>query len=779
MTESGAIGLDPRSFEQEAARRRWSAPSAAALAFGGVIAWSAFLLFSVEPLIGRIVLPVFGGTPAVWATTLFFFQAVLLLGYLYGHLSVTRLGLRRGAVLHVGLVLAAAVSLLFAPGHAADLRDPAVPDVVNLTWMLALTIGLPAFVLTTTTPLVSAWYARSRLGVGSDDGRREGEPAAEPGDAYWLYALSNAGSLLALLAYPFIIEPRVGLSAQRGVWAIGFVAFGLAIAACAAWANRHDPRAPRTLASRAATVRPISWRRRATWLLLAAVPAGLLNAVTTFIATDLVSAPLLWLAPLAIYLMTFIVAFSTQGRRLVPAAVIAAPAVITLMWVPYGSAGGWPILLLVTLMYLGLAVVATALHGRLALDRPEGSQLTEFYLVISIGGALASAFVALLAPLIFPGIWEFPILLVLALVAVAVSQSDTATAGGAARPARTGPDLSPFFVRGRGRLGPYLVAAAVVGALLLRDGSLATEAGIRWLLVGGLILLVGARPIFLALSTGLVLALAVLVLQPAVVLRERSFFGVTEVLRPAGATQTTLMNGTTVHGIQSTDPIQARTPESYYATAGPFGDLFAALGTATPHRIGAVGLGAGAVSTYATPGSSLTYFEIDPVVAKVAADPRFFTYLSDAAVRPAIVLGDARLSLAKLPDGAFDALLVDAFSSDAVPTHLLTTEAMYEYARVVAPGGLILVHVSNRYYDLAPAVAAAAAANGMAAIERIYVPTQDEAADGATITDAVVVSRAPSALALLRDRGWVLLVPAVAPMTDDFMDILRFLRPLW
>jgi hypothetical protein len=402
-----------------AERPRIVARSADLVAFGGVIGASAFLLFSVEPLIGRVVLPVFGGTPAVWATTLFFFQAVLLLGYLYGHVSVTRLGLRRGAVLHVGLVAAAAIVLALAPSRAADLRNAALPDVVNLVGMLTLTIGLPAFVLTTTTPLVSAWFAASRAGR-----------VAGGRDAYGLYALSNSGSLLALLAYPFLIEPRLGLSGQRSLWLVGFVLWGLAIAACAAWATRSAVRP--TAASGVPAPAPtddahaspgarITWRRRAIWLLLAAVPSGLLSAVTTFIATDLVSAPLLWLAPLAIYLATFIVAFSDRGRRSVPRAVVLAPAAITLMWVPYGSAGGWPILPLVVVMYGGLAIMAIAMHGRLAIDRPDPAHLTEFYLVISIGGALASAFVALLAPLAFPGVWEFPILLVLALVALGLS----------------------------------------------------------------------------------------------------------------------------------------------------------------------------------------------------------------------------------------------------------------------------------------------------------------------------------------------------------------------
>jgi SAM-dependent methyltransferase len=658
--------------------------------------------------------------------------------------------------------------------RAADLRDPALPEVLNLLGILILTIGLPAFVLTTTTPLVSAWYASTR---SNDPGG---------GDAYWLYALSNTGSLLALLAYPFAVEPRLGLSAQRGIWAIGFVLFGIAIAGCALWTTGRVVRgarvAVRSAELRAATT-AVTWRRRLTWLLLAAVPSGLLSAVTTFIATDLVSAPLLWLVPLAIYLVSFIVAFSTRGRRVIPAAVALAPAAVTLMWVPYGSAGGWPILPLVVLMYGGLAVVATALHGRLALDRPEPARLTEFYLVISVGGAVASAFVALVAPIVFPGVWEFPILLVLALVALAVSgiaSSEGSPTQAVRAPAHGPVDLSPFFRGARSRLGPYAIASVLLVALLVRDTSLGAEAGVRWLLVGGLILLVGARPAFLAVSTGLVLALAVLVLQPAAIFRDRSFFGVTEVLRPDGATRTTLMNGTTVHGIQSTDPAFASVPEAYYARPGPFGDLFRVLAAdGATHDVAVVGLGAGAVSTYVEPGSSMTYFEIDAVVAEVASDPRYFTYLSGAVVRPRIVLGDARLSLRHVPDATYDAVVVDAFSSDAIPTHLLTIEAMGEYVRVLRPGGLVLVHISNRYYDLGPAVAAAAQAAGLQAERRIYVPTEPESAAGATTTDAVVVSSSPTVLDALRTRGWSPLPATAAPMTDDFMDILRFLRPLW
>lgn len=750
-------------------------PSLRGLAFAGVIGWSAFLLFSVEPLVGRLVLPVFGGTPAVWATTLFFFQAVLLLGYLYGHLSVTRLGVRRGAILHIGLLLVAGGALVLAPARVADLRNPALPDVVNLVGMLALTIGLPAFVLTTTTPLVSGWFAASRR---ADDGG---------GDAYWLYALSNAGSLLALLSYPFLIEPRLGLSAQRGVWAVAFAAFAIAVAGCAI-ATVRQPAAPVTSVADAGPGPAQSvrvWRQRGTWLLLAAVPSGLLSAVTTFIATDLVSAPLLWLVPLAIYLITFIIAFSDRGRRLVPAAVGLLPAAVTLMWVPTGVTGGWPILPLVLIAYGGLAIVAAALHGRLAIARPEPARLTEFYLVISIGGALASAFVALLAPIIFPGIWELPILLVLAIVALAIADAQPrATPAMPAMPARPRRrlDFSPFVRGARGRAGPYVVVAVLLAVMLVRDQSIVAEAGIRWLVLGGLLLLVGGRLGVLAMSTALVLALAVLIPQPATIFRDRSFFGVTEVSRSPVSPYTILTNGTTTHGIQSTDPARIRVPLAYYTEAGPFGDLFALLrGAGREPAVAAIGLGAGAVAAYVEPGWSMTFFEIDPIVAAVAAEPSLFSYLSSAAERPTVVLGDARLSLRAVASGSYDAVIVDAFSSDAIPTHLLTTEAMTEYVRVVKLGGPILVHITNRYYDLAPAVAAAGRAVGLDAVQRVYLPTDGEAQKGASIVAAIILipPNSTNAAADLAAAGWRPVDAVVAPLTDDFMDVLRFLKPLW
>lgn len=741
----------------------------ATMPFALPIGLSAFLLFSVEPLVGRLVLPVFGGTPAVWATILFFFQAVLLAGYLYGHISVTRLG-AWGPVVHLSLAGLAFVALVLVPTRMADLRIGEAVPVFDLLKILFVLIGLPALVLTTTTPLISGWFAVA----GSERDR----------DPYWLYALSNGGSLIALLAYPTIIEPRLGLSAQRGIWTVGYAALVVMLAVAA---SRVLPlmrsRAAASLAgvSQSATrpassAAPTDWPRRMRWLLLAAIPSGLLSAVTNFIATDLVSAPLLWVAPLAIYLASFVIAFSPRGARSIRFATIAAPAMITLLWVPYGSAGGWPLLVILAMELGAFGVVAIALHGRLAQDRPEPSHLTEFYLALAAGGALASAFVAVFAPLIFPGVWEYPILLVGALVALALTASGVVSA--APRRGR-GLDFRPFVAGFRGRVVPYAAVGAAMIVGLVATGALATEAGFRWLLVGGLILLVGARPWFLAVSTAGVLLLATFVLQPAAVFQARSFFGVTQVLRSPSGDLRLLMNGTTVHGSQSTDLTKRRTPLSYYVANGPSGDLFR---LASAHRdgtgreeVGVAGLGGGALASYVEPGLAMTFFEIDPVVIRVASDPRYFTYLSDAPQAPVVVLGDARLSLAAQPTGRFDLLVLDAFSSDTPPVHLLTAEAIADEIRTVKTNGLLAFHVSNRYYDLAPPVAAAVSGQGLTILERWHaVGAVHES--GETPSHWLAASRDAATIDALRAEGWTPVAPAPRAFTDDYADLLTYLH---
>ena len=743
----------------------------ATLPFALPIGLSAFLLFSVEPLVGRLVLPVFGGTPAVWATVLFFFQGVLLVGYLYGHVSVTRLG-GWGPPLHLALAALAVIALLIAPARVGDVRIDTVPPVLDLVRILFVIIGLPALVLTTTTPLVSGWFeaARERETVG---------------DPYWLYALSNGGSLLALIAYPLIIEPRLGLGAQRGIWAVGYAILVVLLAVAATRAipalrgrietastpMLADPGA-QTVAPTAVDVAPVDWARRARWLLLAAVPSGLLSAVTMFIATDLVSAPLLWVAPLSIYLVSFIIAFSPRGQHWIGRAVIAAPAMVAILWVPYGSAGGWPVLAVLAMELVAFGIVATALHGKLAQDRPDPSRLTEFYLIMSLGGALASAFVALVAPNVFPGVWELPILLVGALVGLALVSPPIAAR------TRTGRalDFSPFFGGARERLFPFVIAAALLVAALLITDALATEAGVRWLLVGGVILMVGRRPWFLAFATAFVLALATFVLQPPAEFRDRSFFGVTEVLESPNGELTLLMNGTTVHGSQSNDPAKRRTPQSYYVQNGPVGDVFRITAPADGTRaVGIAGLGGGALATYADEGTSMTFFEIDPIVIQVASDPQFFTYLADAPARPTVIEGDARLSFEDEPGGRYDVLIMDAFSSDSVPVHLLTVEAVVDEIRITKPDGVLVFHISNRYYNLAPAIAAAVSGEGLTILEKSHTPGAVKE-PGETPSRWLAATRDAGTLEQLRAEGWTAVTPAGHPFTDDYADLLRYLN---
>lgn len=732
------------------------------LPFALPIGLSAFLLFSVEPLVGRLVLPVFGGAPAVWATILFFFQGILLIGYLYGHVSVTRLG-TWGPPLHLVLTGLALLALLVAPARMADLRVDAVDPVLDLVRILLVLMGLPALVLTTTTPLLTGWFEAARAD-------------RTDGDGYWLYALSNAGSLLALVAYPFVIEPRLPLTGQRSIWTVGYVLLVVLLAFAATRVLPALRSRPTALADAPiAAVEDglaIDARRRARWLLLAAVPSGLLSAVTTFIATDLVSAPLLWVAPLAIYLLSFIVAFSPRGGRLIRWAIVAAPAMITVLWVPYGSAGGWPVLAVLAMELVAFGIVAIALHGRLAQDRPDPSRSTEFYLILSLGGALASAFVALVAPAVFPGVWELPILLVAGLVGLALVAEPTVAAP---RSASRALDFSPFFRGARLRLLPYLIAAATLIAALVATSALATEAGIRWLLVGGVILLVGSRPWFLAISTAFVLALATFVLQPPAEHRDRSFFGVTEVVRSLDGRLTLLMNGTTVHGSQATDPAKARSPQSYYVRSGPVGDVFEVTSREDRVReVAVAGLGGGALATYIDPHTQMTFFEIDPVVIDVASDPAFFTYLTDAPVRPLIVEGDARLSFEDEPNGRYDLVVLDAFSSDSVPVHMLTAEAIRDELRIMQPDGVIVFHISNRYYDLGPAIANAVTAQGLTILEKRHQPGPVKE-PGEMPSRWLAASRDAAAVAALRAAGWTDAEPGDRPFTDDYADLLRYL----
>jgi hypothetical protein len=747
---------------------RAAAAPPAAIVFGGTIGLSAFLLFTAEPMVARLAQPVFGGAPAVWASVLVFFQVTLLLGYAYAHLVATRLAALPAASLHIGIALLAAVLTVLAPRSVAELVNPGIPTVANVLFVLAVVAGPASFVMTSTTPLVSSWYARER---------EARDPQGEQRDPYWLYALSNFGSLVSLLAYLFLIEPLVGLSAQRAGWTIGFVMLVgcLAVAAVRSTAAVRTLRPASLSAMRAsATLRieaigaSITPGRRGRWILLAAVPSGLLAAVTNLVTTDLLSAPLLWVVPLTIYLATFVVAFSERGRRALPSIVALTPAALTLLWIPLGLTGGWPIVPLLLIEYIGLAIVALALHGRLAEDRPPPAGLTGFYLTMSAGGAIGGAFVGILAPVAFRGIWEYPILIAAAAVLLAATAPARSSTG--RRP------LATFLDGWASRLVPFLLAAAAVILVMQLDGSPALQAATRWFVVGALILLVGGQPRLFAASTFVVLVIATFVLAPVAVLQDRSFFGVSQVLRDDSIT--ILMHGTTPHGAQYRDPVRRTEPSNYYARPGPAGDLFAQLADRPPLQIRVAGLGAGSLATYARPGDNLVFYEIDPLVARIAEDPALFTYLSDAGETTSVRIGDGRLLIGEEPDQSADLVMLDAFTSDALPVHLITQESLADAARIVRPDGLLAVHVSNRYYDLEPPVSAGLRAAGLEVLRRVYIPAPEDAAQGAVLSHWLVAGHPTDARAMLDDlraRGWT--DPRVGePLTDDFADLLRYLR---
>lgn len=707
-------------------------------------ALSAFLLFALELYAGRVVLPVFGGSPAVWTTALCFFTTVVFLGYLYAHLLVTRLAWRAARVVHAGVVVAALAAATLAPRDLIALRIPTLPPALNVLVVLAAIVGLPALLLSTTTPLITA---------------RVAEQGSDP---WWLYAASNAASLGGLLAYPLLIEPRLALSAQR----TGAVALLALLAVLLAGVLLARPGASRGHAIEAGP-KP-SWHRELVWLFAACMPAGLLSATTTLLTTDHASAPWLWIGPLGVYLGSFVLAFSERGRRVLPLAERLVPAAATLLWVTYVARVDWPVLVVIPIVLLSFAIIAIAVHGRLALDRPAEAHLTRFYLWVSAGGGLATAFVALVAPLAFEDVSEYPLLLVGALGALAL--------------------LTPRVDRGdrvpgatlraaAGRLAPLLALGLVVLATLApAPGPSATFVGVL-LVLGVVAVALGTSPRALTLTTAVTIALALLVFAPHPIERVRSFFGVTDIVRTPDGEGFVEIHGTTLHGLQYRDS-RASEPTAYFVREGPLGDVFA--GVQTEHAegadIGVVGLGIGTIAAYARPVDTLTYLEIDRTIVDLARDERYFTYLSDAATTPEILLGDGRLLLAEGPPDCFDLLVLDAFSSDSVPTHLLTREAMETYGRSLRPGGIIAFQLTNRHFDLVGAVGSTAHAIGLEARTRSFEP--DGPGDLTALPSAWLVVGSSESMEHFDALGWET-APDGPVLTDDYPDVTRLLKDVW
>ncbi|HEX8162545.1 MAG TPA: fused MFS/spermidine synthase [Pyrinomonadaceae bacterium] len=748
--------------------------SAPTVLFAATLFLSAALLFWVEPMVAKMLLPLLGGTPAVWNTCLLFFQTVLLAGYAYALFASRRLTLRQQIAAQVFLFLVAAISfpIRVSPAAAADVPREGDPALWLLAHLLLL-VGLPFFVLATLSPLLQRWFAATRH-----------ESACDP---YFLYAASNAGSLFALVSYPLAVEPLVALRRQSWLWALGYGALALLVALCGALAlvNTPDDARPSLDDGEAAKPEPqleekqleekqleekaLTNARRAMWVLLAFVPSSLMLGVTTYISTDIASLPLLWVVPLALYLVTLVVAFARRRivrRRRVE---FVMPGVTLVFLLAYLSGATEPPWFLVLLHLLFFFVAALMCHGRLADDRPAAARLAEFYLCMSAGGALGGLFNALVAPAVFEHVVEYPAAIVLA--CALLPRRAGVGAGGAARERW----LDLGYAAALGAL-TLAFALAVVRFGWATQESLALVVGVPLVLS----YLLRHRPFRFALALGAIMLGSAFhrSLDTRTLLIERNFFGTLRVTQDAGSDVHWLYHGTTIHGRQSTQLSKQCEPLSYYHRTGPLASVFAAFDAQTGSPdVAVVGLGTGATAAYARAGQSWTFYEINPAVLRVAETPDYFTYLSycASAVPVRIVLGDARLRLADAPAGAYGLIVLDAFSSDAIPVHLMTREALDLYLSKLAPGGVILFHVSNRSLDLHPVVADLALSRGLAALssdDNTRNPDKEP-------SHWIAVARDAQDLAPLAAAGqWQPLPgdPARRVWTDDYSNIVGILK---
>jgi hypothetical protein len=750
---------------------------------------SALLLFSVQPMFAKMVLPVLGGSPSVWAVAIFFFQAALLVGYCYAHLLIARLPLAYTGLVHFSLCLLALLALPMGLPKGWTEPPPGEPYLWQLG-LFTVAIGLPFVAVAANAPLLQAWFART----GHPDGR----------DPYFLYAASNLGSLIALIGYPFVLEPAFGLKALAGIWTGGFVVLAAALALVFLLVlNRHadaPPVAGSTVAGADAPGTAPTWSDRLGWVGLALVPAALLTAFTTHVTTDVASAPLLWVLPLSLYLFTFVLVF--RERLLVPRGVmlfvhlVSVAAALLVMsqtrhesWFVTAPTG--------VVVFFTSAMVA---HRTLYEARPAARYLTQFYLWMSLGGALGGLSAALIAPKIFSEVFEYPLLLALSMACRPGVFSSAA--------------VRRLWGSMRGYLGRRAPAAGPDGAALSEDDK--REMLVLWLIVAGgilviywvpwaitrlnidmaewgstlavvalllVVLLVEMRRPLRQLTAALVIFSA-LVWLPSAVKRgeaQRSYFGVYRVQTSPDSDYHTLVHGTTLHGAQRVrddkgnrvdDPV----PATYYYDQSPMaltiGRVRERLGEAKG-RYGVTGLGAGSLACYAKPGEAWRFFEIDPVIVGIASNPRYFTFLKHCQPTPDIVLGDARLTMAREADASFDLIIVDAFSSDAVPVHLMTAEALRLYLDKVKDDGIVLLHISNRYLDLDSVLGATVKL--LPGVQGFIV--SDDSADGSyaqSTSTVALFAKSAEALepfATMEERSQ-LDAGGLKPWTDDYSDIL-------
>jgi hypothetical protein len=713
---------------------------------------NALLLFLVQPMIAKLILPTFGGAPSVWTTCMLFFQLVLLAGYAYAHATTSWLGVRRQSAMHAAMML---LSLLFLPIAAAPMRSLSsnANPVFSLLASLAVIVGIPFFMISASAPLVQKWFTQTAH--------------TRADDPYFLYAASNLGSMIALLGYPALIEPHLSLRQQTGIWSI---AYGLAVClvvltAMFSWRQRRSEVAQWISAT--APEKPPELAMRLRWIALATVPSSLMLGVTAYLSNEISPVPLLWVIPLAIYLLSFILVFSRIGPFLHPIMTFLLPPLALCQTFLMLATNDYPRKVHIVVNLLTLSAVAIVCHGSLARCRPSARYLTGYYLCMSIGGALGGIFNALVAPNAFTWTAEYPLALICACL------------------------LMPALSTRRKKLPRYLdlvlpLSLGLCCAAWLRRG----ETNPTWVYGLSLAACYGfaARPLRFGLGLAAVWIVAVSQRegQDTIVYRSRNFFGTIRVSKGVTGKTYYLYHGNIRHGAQnhSEDPRVRRLPLLYYYPTGPAGQIFQAFRRdSSKSSIAVIGLGVGALAGYAEPGQVFTFFEIDPAVDQVARGSELFTFVGDARKRNAscfVVVDDARLALQRSPPQSYGLLVIDAFNGDAIPTHLLTREAIQLYLSHLHEDGLLLFHVTNDYLDLEPVLGNLAEHMHLTACaQNDSDVSEEEARRGKAPSHWVAIARRPDCLAKLRrDSRWreAATRPGTPVWTDDYSNLLSVFR---
>lgn len=708
---------------------------------------SAFLLFAVQPMVGKFLLPSLGGTPAVWNTAMLFFQVLLLAGYIYAHLLAKIKKPQVQALFHLGLMALATLALPLA--LPAEMDDPSKGPVL---WQLKTMIGMaaaPFFILSASAPLLQNWFSRTD------------HPNAD--NPYFLYAASNIGSMLALLTYPVVTEPLLALHEQSWLWSAGYFLLAGMFILCALTPKFHKAKEQ----SIEAEDSPVSVKTKLIWIFLAFCPSSLMLGYTTYVTTDVASVPLFWVMPLALYLGTFIIAFSSKPFFPLPATrILQAILLILLSCIQIfslGSNGAW-----LLIAFHGALFFFTSLmcHQELVALKPRTSRLTEFYLYLSIGGALGGVFNSLIAPILFKLPYEYYIVIILSLFARHASTSITkdpefkitkfsfkeiALFPGVLLIGCAAALIDHFLIRG------IMVIVTLIASLFLINRRVAFVTTV------GVVLLFNPPNSWMKMKESVLIA--------------RNFFGVLRIQDYKETGVRVLSNGTTSHGAQALDHNFKKIPLTYYHPAGSVGDIFSILDSSDkPQNVAALGLGIGSIACYTHPRREFDFYEINQQVIDVSEDQKYFSYLKDCESPYKIILGDARHKVMEMPDHNYDMIFVDVFSSDNIPIHVMTLEAIKGYKTKLKPGGFIVIHVSNRFFNLEKEVAAIAKASSMTALVR-YAKGGDVLGTKIKYNPNIytVMSDNPEIIAKFKAMKWkdIQIPDDMRPWTDDYANIMR------